>query len=347
MSNVTPIASRPAAYDEPDFGLVLQFTKDISRLSIFHSTNLIYAMEKAQRASTYALELDQLVGEMLVSLATKANGLEFTELFGQLTEIDHEITKGMLKPEELQAAKEARDEQTSLLGVQLGTLQADLLEAASRIQQKTHELGAVVLSERLQETLAHHKALQPKMNETIAARRAERKALVEDRDKVIAAQDVIRARNLADVYKDFIPENLDKIDLKNPEAEAIRQAVVVLKKLLGAVSEGFRYADLAAQRQVLDNKIERIDGDIRSILDEQQANDLMLRDLESIVAIDEKRNAVLVEVNTLASAFTGLARELEVLHDTVVTEASVTRAVARVGDYASHCLKARNSVILI
>lgn len=66
MSNVTPIAPL-TSYSEPDFSLIAQSTKDISRLAVFQTEKLMSVMDKAQRASGYALDLDKVMGEGLVN----------------------------------------------------------------------------------------------------------------------------------------------------------------------------------------------------------------------------------------------------------------------------------------
>ncbi|XZG68810.1 alpha-xenorhabdolysin family binary toxin subunit B [Chitinibacteraceae bacterium HSL-7] len=347
MSNVTQISSWPARYDEPDFRLILQSAKDISRLVIFHSDQNSNVMEKAQRISTYCLELDRLVAERLSGIATKAAELDCRELFQFLSEIDHELSGGKLSSDERLSANSARKELLSQLEMQLMDLYASLDEARSDIQKKSGEIQSVILAERIQSSREHHEAIILRGNREISEKRDEQKSLAENRDKLIAAQDVIRARNIADMYKDFIPDNLDKIDLKNPEVEAIRQAVVVLKKILGEVSEGFRYIDLADQRQALDKKIGHISEEIQAIQKELDGSDRVLRDLKSIAEIDDRRRALLAEVGKLIGTLSGLGKELEAVGDSVITESGVGRIAKKVGDYAGRCLNARSGVILI
>jgi hypothetical protein len=346
MSNVTPIASPLTSYAEPNFSLIAQSTKDISRLAVFQSENLMAVMDKAQRASRYALDLDKVMGEKLVSISTQAQNLDFTELFNQLAEIDSEIAKGKLSASELKAAKEAREEQSDLFATQIRNIKAQLRSAAGDVKQTAGEVRAVVLAERTQEALKHQEELQPKLSKSIADKRAAWKSLDEDRSKIVAAQDVIRARNLIDIYKDFIPKDLEKIDLKKPEAEAIRLGVEVLKKLMGEVSEGFKYSDLADRRRAFDTQIDQLDTDIKELIAEQLANDALISDLRAVMTIDDKRDAVLGEADKLPTAFSGFADELDKLNGPAVTEASVTRVVNAIKTYTANCLDARNRVII-
>src|SRR4030095_2853990 len=141
MSNVTPIASAITSYPEPDFGLIVQSTKYISRLAAFQTDKMMAVMDKAQRASTYALALDPVLGEELVSISTKAQNLDFRELFGQLAEIDSELAKGKLSPAEVKAAQGAREELTGLFAGQISDIKGKLRNAATHVKQKAAEIG--------------------------------------------------------------------------------------------------------------------------------------------------------------------------------------------------------------
>ena len=147
-------------------------------------------------------------------------------------------------------------------------------------------------------------------------------------------------------YKDFIPKDLEKVDLKKPEAEAIRLGVEVLKKLMTEVSEGFKYSDLADQRKALDGKIEQLDTDIQALVAEQQTNNALISDLSAVMSIDQKRNALVDEANKLPAALSGFADELDRLDGPAVTEASVSKLLRAITGYTTSCLDARNAVVI-
>src|SRR5258708_8255762 len=167
MSNVTPFASSLTSYSEPHFSLIAQSTKDISRLAVFQTDKLMSVMDKAQRASGYALDLDKVMGEGLVSVSTQAQNLDFGEIFSQLAEIDSEIAKGQLSPAEVKAANAAREEQTGLFATQISDIKAKLRNAAAQVKQKAAEVRGVVLAERTQETLTHQQQLHPALTTSI------------------------------------------------------------------------------------------------------------------------------------------------------------------------------------
>ncbi|MBC8164717.1 MAG: alpha-xenorhabdolysin family binary toxin subunit B [Bryobacteraceae bacterium] len=345
MSNVATFASPYPSYPEPDFSLIAQSTKDISRLAVFR-TDKMAIMDKAKRASSYALDLQTAMGEDLVSLSTKVQNLDFRELFGQLAEIDAELAKGKLSAEETEAAEGAREELAGVFATGIRETKGKLRDAAAKVKQKAAETRGVVLAERTQETLTEHQQRQPGLIKSLAEKKAAWEKLDTDRAKIIAAQDVIRARNVADIFKDFIPKDLEKLDLKKPEAEAVRLGVEVLKKILGEVSEGFKYSDLADQRRVFDGKIEQLDRDIQTLLGDQRENDALIADLSAVMTIDARRDVLLNETNKLTVAFSGFADELEKLSGSAVTEASVTKLLGTIRSYLGNCVDARNQVII-
>ncbi|MFD1559651.1 alpha-xenorhabdolysin family binary toxin subunit B [Paraburkholderia silviterrae] len=346
MSNVTPFVSPNASYAEPDFSLIVQSTKDISRLAVFQSEQLMTVMDKAQRASGYALDLDKAMAEELVSISTQAKSLDFREIFSQLAEIDAAIATPKLSPSDLKELQAAREEQSGLFATRITGIKAKLRNAADRLNEKAKEVRGVVLAERTKELLAERQQRQPELSQAVIDKRASWKAIDDDRAKIIAAQDVIRARGIIDIYKDFIPKDLEKIDLKKPEAEAIRLGVEVLKKIMGEVSEGFKYSDLADQRKAFDAKIDVLDADIRALIAEQQANDMLIGDLSAVMSIDQKRDALLGEAKKLPGAFSGFADELDQLNGVAVTEASASKLLGAIESYTVKCLDARNSVIV-
>lgn len=336
----------PAGYPTPDFALIAQSTKDISRLVFFHTDKMEGVQEKAKRVSSYALEAQNVLGQELISLSTKVENLDFKDLFAQLTEIDTELAKGTLSAEDKQAAQEARAELVTVFtsGI-VGTIEK-LRESADKMKGQTREIGTVVLAERVAETLKQAQGRQPEIVKALGEKAAAMQKLADDREKIISAQDVIRARNIADVIKDFIPKDLEKLDLKKPEAEAIRLGVEVLKKILGEVSEGLKYSDLAAQRLALDGKIAQIDTDIRALQAEQREVNDLVDDLSSVLSIDSKRGLLTAELNKVPAALSGYADGLQKLSGTQVTEASVTKAIGNVRTYLQNCLDARNRVIV-
>jgi len=304
-------------------------------------------MDKAQRASGYALDLNTAIGEELVAVSTKLQNLDFSDLFSQLSEIDDELAKGTLKPDDIREAQAARQELEGVFANGIRDTKGKLRQGAARLVDKTAELTGVVLAERTREVLSQHQERQPAIIQAIADKRAAWKALDADRAKIIAAQDVIRSRNIADVIKDFIPKDLEKLDLKKPEVEAIKMGVEVLKKILGEVSEGFKYSDLADQRLSFDNKIAKLDGEIQDLIDEQTKNDLLVEDLKAVMSVDDKRDAVAAEANKLTTAFSGFADALDKLNGSAVTEASVNRLLGTIKSYVGNCLSARNKVIIV
>ena len=305
MSNVATFASPYPSYSEPDFKTIAQSTKDISRLAVFRSAKLMAVMDKAQRASGYALDLNNVVGAELVALSTKVGNLDFGDLFGQLAAIDGEVAKPGLSAQDVQDLQDAREELVGLFANSIRDTKAQLRQSAIKITEKSAEVSGVVLAERTRETLTDHENRQPGIIQAIAEKRAAWTKLDEDRGKIIAAQDVIRARNIADIAKDFIPKDLEKLDLTKPEVEAVRLGVEVLKKILGEVSEGFKYSDLANQRKAFDGKIDKLDGEIRDLLEDQTQNDAQIADLTAVITIDDKRNTVVSEVGKLPTAFNG------------------------------------------
>lgn len=349
MATVSKFTPGSASYPEPDFGVLAQATKDISRLRIFKTKSFPVLQEKAQTVTDRVFAMQDLIGSELIALSTDVQKLRFTKTVQQIAEIDEELKKGASD-----AATEARGELVEYIGNTLGGSATMFRGSARKVQSLSDDIGGVVIAERAEDELARYKSRREELDKAIAAKEAEEKGLREDRAKIIASQDVIREKNLADIYKDYIPsgKDLKKPDKENPEAEAIEQATEVLKKMLGNVSEGFKYSDLADARKKLDAQIDEVMKEKQALQSDRAANDDVLGDLDRIMEIHDKRLLVIGEAAKLSTAWTRfpdeVEDEVENFDGSVVGSQvdEVDHLVRGMDDYLTRCIDKRNKVVI-
>jgi hypothetical protein len=341
MATVDKFTTTSASYPEPDFGVLGQATKDISRLNIFKTRTFPALQEKAQIVTDRVFAMHDLIGSELIALSTNVQSLDLMDTVQQIAEIDEELKVGARD-----ALTEARGDLVGFISDSLGTSATKFSESAGKVQSKSDDIGEVVIVERAEDELARYQSRREALEKAIAEKEAEEKALREDRAKIIAGQDVIREKNIADIFKDYIPsgKDLKKLDLENPEAEAIEQATELLKKMLGTVSEGFKYSDLADARKKLDAKIDEVVKEKRALQSDLAADDDVLGDLNGVMDIHEKRSLVIGEAEKLSTAWMRFSDEVENLDGSQVSEVNIL--VRKMDDYLTRCIAKRNQVVV-
>lgn len=346
MTTIRKFAPGSAAYAEPDFGLLAQATKDISRLAFFKTDTFPTLQEKAQTVTGRVLAMQDLIGSELVALSTNVRNLGLTDTVQQIAELDEEIRKGAPDP----AVTEARGELAEFIRDALRRSAARFRESAGTVQSQSDDIGGIVIAERAEDELAKYKFRHDDLDKAIAAKEAEAKALREDRAKIIASQDVIREKNIADTFKDYIPsgKDLKALDLENPEVEAIEQSAELLKKMFGTVSEGLKYSDLAAARKKLDDQIDEVLKEKQALQNDRDANDDVVGDLNRVMDIHEKRFLVIGETGKLSAAWLRFSDdmddEVESLDGSQVSEVDVL--VRTMDDYLTRCMDQRNKAVI-
>lgn len=348
MKSIVNFTTANTNYPEPDFEAIAQSTKDISRLSFFHTEKMKSLQDKALRVSHYALELEEIIGEQLIALLTRIEHIGLEGFFKQLTEIDVELAKGIYDPETIEAAKQARAQLVNLIRQTLDETIGKFRSAAVEVGSQVADISNVVIAQRIEEPLAESQAQSEKLTNKITEKEADKEQLDLEWSYITASQDLILDNNILEIYNDFIPgdEELDNLDLENGKIEVIKQGVIVAKKRLGIISDGLDYIELVNARKAVEGEIDEVKLEIQTLKNDLKESNDLVNDLIAVQTIDSKRTILVNEVEKLPTAWKSFAEKLTNLSESDITETHVTRLVSTKELYLKKVLEERNQVII-
>lgn len=348
MADIKKFVTNSVNYPEPDFKVIYQAIKDISRDPFFNTNEMKILQDKAKRVKDYSLDLRDTLDGKMVELATELKGVNVSGNFSTIAEIDKELLKGSLSETDTKAAKEARVQIMKQIDDSLSSVLGNFNKAIDEVQSKINDIGNVIIAERTQDKLKKQKDSHKELNAQITEKETCKKGLVAERDKIIKSQDVIRQKNIADTFRDYIPggDDLKSLNLKNPEVEAIKQGAELAKKILGNVSEGLKYSELADARQKLTDKINGIQGEITDLTKQLRAVNALVDDLNKVMDIDKNKKVLIEEVKKLISAWTLFTGQIQNLDGTDATQASISEKLSGMRRYLDDLNDKRLKVII-
>ncbi|MEO6677238.1 MAG: alpha-xenorhabdolysin family binary toxin subunit B, partial [Pseudomonas sp.] len=225
MNNVTPIDTPfiPAI----DVKKIIQTIRDISRLASFRQDRSDVLQERAQRVAAYLINIDKTLRESFPVLLTALKSASGQSYFEALTELNDALTRNDLTAKDREMVSDEivnikRNIESMLQGVE-----AKFTDRSRFLENEVRSLYKVEIDERADEPLKVARDRKARILLALNDHSLTKAKRVEQRDVLIKAQDVIREFNLADMYKNYIPdaEVLDGLDLENPKKEALKQGI--------------------------------------------------------------------------------------------------------------------------
>lgn len=329
MNNVTPIDTQliPAI----DVKKIIQTIRDITRLANFRQERSDVLQERAQRASAYLNNLDKTLRESLPVLLTALNSASGQSYFDALAELNDALARNDLTAQDREMVSAEisiikRNIESMLEGVE-----AKFTDLSRFLENEVRSLYRVEIGERADEPLKVARSRKARILLDLNDHTLTKAKRSEQRDALIKAQDVIREFNLADLYKNYIPEGkeLDSLDMQNPKKEAVKQGIELVRKVLGVVSDGIKYSELATSRNNLDKEIQSLVLLMEGLNHELQIAEDALSDITAVVDISRQRRVVGEEIITVAGVWLGFSLNLDNLKRTDYTQAELSRLLNR------------------
>lgn len=299
-----------------DVRKIVQTIRDISRLARFRHEHDDVLQERAQHVSAYLNNTDQALRESLPVLLTALNNASGDSHFAALAELREALGRKDLNNQEREMISAEIQNLKSNIEAMLARVEARFVECAQRLEDDVCSVYKVEIDARADEPLNVAKSRKVRILQQLNDHGRNKATCEEQRNALIKAQDVIREFNLADLYKNYIPsaEALDGIDMANPKKEAVKQGIELVRKILGVVSDGIKYSELATSRTHLDKEIESITQSVAALNNELQAAEDVLADAVAVVDISRLRRVAGEEVMAIANVWKGFAMALERLH---------------------------------
>ncbi|SFU70869.1 alpha-xenorhabdolysin family binary toxin subunit B [Xenorhabdus koppenhoeferi] len=275
--------------------------------------------DKVKRISLYSREFDEMVRDSLAQFIPVLKQLTSDTAFQTITEIDAALADPSLSEDDRQALILERNNLIQSLSKDINNVIVNFTDRANKLTNKISDISDMVITERLQDLLTQMESQKTELQTDIDEKIEKKNKLDVDRAKIIESQDVIRENNIADMFKDFIPsaKDIDGRDFTQPEKEAIKQAIKqgaeMARKILGKVSEGLKYIDLANARMKLSDQIDQLVKETDVVKTKMREIDLRLSGIRDVMQIDVERTILLSEAVKIEQAWTEFANQLHKL----------------------------------
>ncbi|MDX7991104.1 alpha-xenorhabdolysin family binary toxin subunit B [Xenorhabdus littoralis] len=289
--------------------------------------------EKVERVRLYSRELNELVRDSVSQLKPILSQFAAGDIFKTILQIDEGLADPALGEDDRNAFLEERDQLIQKLSKDIDQVIINFSSRTSQVSGKISDIRKMVIAERLQDLLTQIESQKTELQSDIEQKTEKRNKLVADRDKIIESQDVIRANNIADMFKDFIPSasDIDSLDLTQPKKEAIKQAIKqgaeIARKILDKISEGLKYIDLADARMKLSDEIDQVINETDLIKNKLRETGLRFSGLKDVVQIDSERTIMLSEAVKLEQAWGSFASQLYQLSGNEVNQKGLTSLI--------------------
>ncbi|RON54271.1 alpha-xenorhabdolysin family binary toxin subunit B [Pseudomonas frederiksbergensis] len=333
MTNVTPIDN--ALIPDIDVKKIIQTIRDISRLASFRQDRSDVLQERALRVSAYLNNLDKTMRESFPVLLTALNSASGQNYFDALAELNDALARNDLTALDRQMVSEEVSNIKRNIESMLESVEAKFTDRSRFLENEVRSLYRVEIGERADEPLKVARAHKARILRDLNDHTLSKAKYSEQRDALIKAQDVIREFNLAEMYKNYIPEGkeLDGLDMENPKKEAVKQGIELVRKVLGVVSEGIKYSEFATSRNNLDKEIQSLTLLMEGLNRELKTAEDALSDICAVVEIGHQRRVVGEEIITVAGVWLGFSLNLDSLKRTDYTQAELSRFLNR---YKTH-----------
>ncbi|SFN38578.1 alpha-xenorhabdolysin family binary toxin subunit B [Xenorhabdus japonica] len=324
------ILQKEILYPEINIKALNQAANTIWLLAERQTSSIAIIEEKVKRIRLYCRDLNELVRSSLSQLTPILSQFAVGETFKAINQIDEALAAPDLSDDDRQALLEERDQLIQILSQDIDNVIVSFTGRTNQLSSKISDIRNMVIAERLEEILTQTELRKAELQSDIKGKTEKRNKLDAERDNVIESQDVIRANNIADMFKDFIPSasDIDSLDLTQPKKEAIKQAIKqgaeITRKILGKVSEGLKYIDLADARMKLSDQIDQVMKESDTLETTLWETEQRLSGLNDVIQIDTERTTMLSEAVKLEQAWSSFTNQLHKLSGKEINQTNIT-----------------------
>ncbi|MBD2814781.1 alpha-xenorhabdolysin family binary toxin subunit B [Xenorhabdus sp. Flor] len=352
MTKVVTFPQDAILYPEVSVKALSQAVKNIWYLVQQQKLDIEVIREKNQRIGVCSRELDDTVRDSIPQLQAVLKQLSPQDYFKSILEIDEALENPDLDDDSRNELLKARAEQLRSLNRDIKNIILILHKESNQLSSQLANLLSILVSEHLDGLLEKEQARQAELQTDIAQKEQKKTQLVGNRDKIIESQDVIRQYNLADIFKDYIPSasDVDKLDLSNPKKEAIKQAIKqgieIANKILGNISKGLKYAELADTRVKLDKQIEQLNQESDNLKTQLQKVEQRISGITDVQQIETERSTLLLQATKLEKVWGIFSNQLQETIDHKIDQQALTKLIHSQLEYLDNLESQYNTLVL-
>ncbi|CDL85971.1 alpha-xenorhabdolysin family binary toxin subunit B [Xenorhabdus cabanillasii] len=325
------IISQPEIlYPEINIKALNQTVNTIWRLAQQQTSGIEIIDEKAKQVGLYSRDLNEMIRDSLSQLTPILRQFTVESIFSTIREIDEALSDSNLGDGDRKALLEEREQLILKLSKDAEYVIDKFSKRTSQLAEKIDDISNIVIAERLKDILKQTEAQAAELQSDIGKKAEKRKKLDAERDKIIESQNVIRANNIADMFKDFIPSasDIDSLDFTDPKKEAIKQAIKqsaeIIRKILGKISEGLKYSDLADARMKLSDQVDQVIKESKVLKTTLCKTEQQLSGLKDMMQIETERTTMLSEAVKLEQAWSSFTNQLHKLSGKEINQVNIT-----------------------
>ncbi|NRN29747.1 alpha-xenorhabdolysin family binary toxin subunit B [Photorhabdus heterorhabditis] len=333
MTEIITFPQKAITYPEISVKTLSQAVKNIWRLAHQQKSGIEIIQEKILRIGVCSRDIDEAARDSIPQLQAVLRQLPPQDYFQTLIEIDTALENPELDEETRNTLLEARSEEISSLNKDIKNVISNLHKEANIMASKIADVRNVIIVERLEESLKEEQERKAELQADITQKEQNKAKLLPNRNKIIESQDIIRQYNLADMFKDYIPNvsELDKLNLDSPKKElikqAIKQGVEIAKKILGHISTGLKYIELADARIKLDAQISQLGKDCDDLKTQLKGVEQRIAGIENAHQIDKERTTLLLQATKLEQIWTTFANQLQETTDNKTSQQDLSKLI--------------------
>lgn len=348
MNNSVTFVYQEPTFVEPDFNIISQTVKNLSRLPFFKTETMQSLQQKGQRVVGYTQTLDTTLRTILPQrqVQLKNNGL--ASQFDDLADIQEALQDSSSSADDRAVLEDEINAIEKDIGQTIQQIRTSFNESASQLDRIVVDIKSVVLQERTEDILADKQSQQSALEKNIADLQAKRAQLQEEQAQLRKSIAVLNQHNVADMFADYIPsaESLEGMDLKQPEVEVVKQSLELYKKLFQNISEGIKYSELADALDLLNQRVRDIDQQMEAIKTQRNDVNNTIEDLSTVLAIHQQRNTLVAEIEKISGAWRLFVQRLESSGSSPLDAQTMLNLVNQQETYITDIIAAQNSVIL-
>lgn len=332
MSDNT-LSQKENMYPEINIKAMNQAVNTIWLLAQRQTSGIEIINDKVKRISLYSREFDEMMRDSLAQLAPVLKQLTSDAAFQTIAQIDEALADPSLSKDDREALTLERNNLLQNLSKDIDNVIVSFTGRTNKLTNKISDISDMVIAERLQDLVTQAESQKTELQSDIDPKTEKRNKLDADREKIIESQDVIRQNNIADMFKDFIPsaKDIDGLDFTQPKKEAIKQAIKqgaeIARKILGKVSEGLKYIDLADARMKLSDQIDQLITETDELKAKIREVELRLSGLKDVMQIDTERTTLLTEAVKIEQVWISFAEQLHKLSNDEINQQDLSNLI--------------------
>lgn len=292
-------------FAKPDVGALKMAPKNM--LYLFNSLETSYLpslREKSQRLVGYVQTSNENLKHSLIESKAKLESQNIASYTTQLERLFLSLNDPALPDMKKKLLSQAADQLRGNLQRLIVEVEILFSAIADRFFDELSRIEDVLIEVHIPDALQGKSQQKRTLEKALGEIETQKQLLITRKNMLIDSLDIMRRRNLIDMFSDYLPtdQEIEGLNLTQPEVEALKQGINLYRKMAQNLSEGVEYAKLADARDQLYRDIEKLNQEGRQLSAELSTIQHELQDVSSLAGIDAERDRYVAEARKLLNS---------------------------------------------